>query len=94
MGPSHDTKVSAAPPVAANSTTTHGGAFQTISATKQIRASAKSGMPPIALVKTGVLTLTELIEKMSVRPAELLGIEAGAIGAGEVAAVRMAAVCA
>jgi hypothetical protein len=53
MGLSHDTKVSAAPPAAANSTTTHGGAFQAISATKQIKASAKSGIPPIALVKTG-----------------------------------------
>ena len=42
-----------------------------------------------ALVKTGVLTLTELIEKMSVRPAELLGIEAGAIGAGEVADIAL-----
>ena len=42
-----------------------------------------------ALVKTGVLTFTELIEKMSVRPAELLGIEAGAIGAGEVADIAL-----
>lgn len=42
-----------------------------------------------ALVKTGVLTLTELIEKMSVHPAELLGIEAGAIGAGEVADIAL-----
>ena len=42
-----------------------------------------------ALVKTGVLTLTELIEKMSVRPAELLGIETGAIGAGEVADIAL-----
>ena len=32
---------------------------------------------------------TELIEKMSVRPAELLGIEAGAIGAGEVADIAL-----
>lgn len=38
-----------------------------------------------ALVKTGVLTLTELVEKMSVRPAEILGIEAGMIGAGQTA---------
>ena len=38
-----------------------------------------------ALVKTGVLTLAELVEKMSVRPAEILGIEAGMIGAGQVA---------
>ena len=38
-----------------------------------------------ALVKTGVLTLSELVEKMSVRPAEILGIEAGMIGAGQVA---------
>ena len=38
-----------------------------------------------ALVKTGVLTCGELVEKMSVRPAEILGIEAGAIGAGQVA---------
>ena len=42
-----------------------------------------------ALVKTGVLTLTELIEKMSVRPAELLGIEAGAIGAGGLGSIAM-----
>ena len=42
-----------------------------------------------ALVKTDILTLTELIEKMSVRPAELLGIEAGAIGAGEVADIAL-----
>lgn len=38
-----------------------------------------------ALVKTGVLTLGELVEKMSVRPAEILGIETGSIGAGQVA---------
>ena len=38
-----------------------------------------------ALVKTGVLTLSELVEKMSVRPAQILGIEAGVIGAGQVA---------
>ncbi len=38
-----------------------------------------------ALVKTGVLTLSELVEKMSVRPAEILGIEAGMIGAGQIA---------
>ena len=38
-----------------------------------------------ALVKTGVLTLSELVEKMSVRPAEILGIEAGMIGAGQTA---------
>ena len=38
-----------------------------------------------ALVKTGILTLSELVEKMSVRPAEILGIEAGMIGAGQTA---------
>lgn len=38
-----------------------------------------------ALVKTGVLTLSQLVDKMSVRPAEILGIEAGAIGAGQLA---------
>ena len=38
-----------------------------------------------ALVKTGVLTLTELIEKMSVRPAALLGIEIDPQGALEIA---------
>jgi dihydroorotase len=38
-----------------------------------------------ALVKTGVLTLSELVEKMSVRPAQILGIEAGVIGAGQTA---------
>ena len=38
-----------------------------------------------ALVKTGVLTLSELVEKMSVRPAQILGIEAGMIGAGQTA---------
>ena len=38
-----------------------------------------------ALVKTGVLTLSELVEKMSVRPAQFLGIEAGVIGAGQTA---------
>ena len=38
-----------------------------------------------ALVKTGVLTLAELVERMSVRPAQILGIEAGVIGAGEIA---------
>ena len=38
-----------------------------------------------ALVKTGVLTLSQLVEKMSVRPAQILGIEAGRIGAGQTA---------
>ncbi|MGN0478187.1 MAG: dihydroorotase [Hominenteromicrobium sp.] len=38
-----------------------------------------------ALVKTGVLTFAELVERMSVRPAQILGIEAGVIGAGEMA---------
>ncbi len=38
-----------------------------------------------ALVKTGVLTLNELVEKMSVRPAQILNINAGVIGAGETA---------
>ena len=38
-----------------------------------------------ALVKTGILTLGELVEKMSVRPAQILGIEAGVIGAGQTA---------
>ena len=32
-----------------------------------------------------MLTLSQLVEKMSVRPAEILGIEAGMIGAGQVA---------
>ncbi len=35
-----------------------------------------------ALVQTGVLTLAQLVEKMSVRPAQILGIEAGDIAAG------------
>jgi len=38
-----------------------------------------------ALVKTGILTLGELVEKMSVRAAQILGIEAGVIGAGRTA---------
>lgn len=42
-----------------------------------------------ALVKTGILTLGELVEKMSVRPAQILGIEAGAIGAGEIADIAL-----
>lgn len=35
-----------------------------------------------ALVKTGIMTLPELIYRMSTRPAEILGIEAGAIAPG------------
>ena len=42
-----------------------------------------------ALVKTGVLTLAELVERMSVRPAQILGIEAGVIGAGEIADIAL-----
>lgn len=38
-----------------------------------------------ALVKSGRMTLSALIERMSVRPAEILGIPAGVIGAGEIA---------
>ena len=42
-----------------------------------------------ALVKTGVLTLPALIERMSVRPAQILGIEAGVIEAGAPADVAL-----
>ena len=42
-----------------------------------------------ALVKTGMLTLAELVERMSVRPAQILGIEAGVIGAGEIADIAL-----
>ena len=42
-----------------------------------------------ALVKTGVLTLGELVEKMSVRPAQILGIEAGVIEAGAPANIAL-----
>ncbi len=39
------------------------------------------------LVKTGKLTLAQLIEKMSVRPAEIIGVSAGELSAGAVADV-------
>ena len=42
-----------------------------------------------ALVKTGILTLGELVEKMSVRPAQILGIKAGVIEAGAPADVAL-----
>lgn len=42
-----------------------------------------------ALVKTGVLTLPALIERMSVRPAQILGIEAGVIEAGAPADIAL-----
>ncbi|MFR7553080.1 MAG: amidohydrolase family protein [Acutalibacteraceae bacterium] len=44
---------------------------------------------PSALVKTGILTLGELVEKMSVRPAQILGIKAGVIEAGEIADIAL-----
>lgn len=37
------------------------------------------------LVKTGILTYRQLVEKMSVNPAKILGIDRGSIGAGSVA---------
>ena len=39
------------------------------------------------LVKTGVLTITELIEKMSVNPSKILGISKGSLAEGKIADV-------
>ncbi|MEG1930505.1 MAG: dihydroorotase [Anaerovorax sp.] len=42
------------------------------------------------LVKSGVLTPMELVEKMSTKPAEILGLNRGGLGMGDVADVTMA----
>ena len=41
------------------------------------------------LVKTGVLTLGQLVEKMSVNPAKLLGISAGSLAVGAPADIAL-----
>ncbi len=43
------------------------------------------GLGVTYLVKTGKLTMAELIEKMSVNPAEIIGIDRGTLGVGKVA---------
>lgn len=42
------------------------------------------------LVETGVLTLSQLVEKMSVNPAKIIGIDRGSLAAGKVADICIA----